>query len=243
MVAEQRRRLGNVDAVVQREVCARLLPRTVRRLVVAHQRERPIGIASIEPAQTVVGDQVGHVAAALDDRVAASVVPRLQHHRVVVMPLTQKDTPPIEPGGVVLGSVPEVPFAEQRGLVASGLQPLRIRAERVVHRCHKCGDTVDVVEGAGEYGRPTRSADRVGTETRVEPHSLGRHPIEVGRVVDGRAVGGLAVGRDRMGGVIVAHDEQQIGLHRGCDDRQLGEVKFDARSISRRVPNPVAPFA
>ena len=64
VVVPQGRRFGDVDAVVQGEVATRRLPRSVRRLVVAEKRERAIGVTSIEPTETVVGDQVGDVPAA-----------------------------------------------------------------------------------------------------------------------------------------------------------------------------------
>ena len=89
VIIHERARFRNVDVVVQREVFTARFPRAVRRLVVAHQRKRPIRVSHLEPAQAVGGDQVGDVAASFDHLVSAIVVPRLQHHRVVIVALSR----------------------------------------------------------------------------------------------------------------------------------------------------------
>ena len=71
------------------------------------QRERP-AVDAVEEVEAVVGDEIGDVPAALDDRVR----PWLQHHRVVVVPLAGENPPFVEARRVVGGTVAEVPFAE-----------------------------------------------------------------------------------------------------------------------------------
>jgi hypothetical protein len=62
----------------------------------AEQGERPVGVALVHPVETVVGDQVGDVAAALDDRVTAPVVTGLLHHGVVVVTPSRQHPPAVE---------------------------------------------------------------------------------------------------------------------------------------------------
>ena len=71
---------------------------------------------------------------------------------------------------------------------------------------HQRGHTVDMVVGLGEDRRPARGTDRIRAEARIEAHAAVGEPIEVWRRVDLRAVG-----RDRMSGMVIAHDEDDVG--------------------------------
>ncbi len=64
-VLEHGLRLRDVDPVEQRGVARRRLPTTMRRLVMTQQQERTIRIATIDPVDAVIGDEVRDVTAAL----------------------------------------------------------------------------------------------------------------------------------------------------------------------------------
>ena len=64
----------------------------------------------------------------------------------------------------------------------------------------------------GEDGRPTRGADRIRTEEIVESDTLRGEPVDVGRRIERRESGAEAA--DRVGRVIVRHDEQDVGAIR-----------------------------
>ena len=156
---------GDVDVVVHREVLGARFPRSVRRLVMTEQGERLVADA-VEEVETIVGDEIGDVSAAFDDGVRSG----LQHDGVVVVALAGEHSPIVETGRVVRRTMAEVPLAEQRRLVAGGLQRLRKRPQRVVQQGVERGHAVHVVVRAGEDGGTARRADRVGAEHGVEAH-------------------------------------------------------------------------
>ena len=59
---------------------------------------------------------------------------------------------------------------------------------------------------AGENDSAARCADRVGDEAPVEAHAFVGEAVEVGRLVDGRAVGAQGAG-----GVVVGEDKDDVG--------------------------------
>ena len=193
-------RIGDFLVHVALRVPGMRLPRPVRGLVVAHQQERARPVALPEPAQRVVGHDVGGVAG--DHRGLA----HLHHLGVVVASLAGEHGPVVEAGRPVRRSLPQVPLADVRGLVAGGLQQLRKGLQAVVHHGGQRGDAVQVVVGAGQDRGPARRADRVGAEAVVEPHAAGGDAVEVGRAVDAAAVAAHGMRR-----VVVAHDEQNVG--------------------------------
>ena len=176
------------------------VPRPVRRLVVAHQQERPRPVALLQPAQRVVGHDVGGVAR---DHLALG---HLHHLGVVVAPLAGKHGPVVESGWPVRRALPEVPLADVRGLVAGGLQQLGEGLQAVVHHRGQRGHAVHVVVGAGQDRGPARGADRVGAEAVVEAHATGGDAVELGCAIDAAAVAAHRVRR-----MVVAHDEQNVG--------------------------------
>ncbi len=100
-----------------------------------------------------------------------------------------------------------MPLADHRRLIPRLLEQLR---ERLLASVEALRDEVRPVQVAvlpRQDRRPARRADRVGHERVAEQHPLARDPINVRRLVDLRPVRA-----DRMGSVVVGHDEQDVGL-------------------------------
>ena len=134
----------------------------------------------------------------------------------MVHALAGQDLPSVEAGGIAA----KVPFADHAGVVAGGLKQLRHRSLRAVEAVED-GDSVPVGVCAGQHGGPARRADGVRDEGVPEEHSLPGEAVEVRGLVDARAVGG-----DRVSGVVVRHDEDDVGAEggrgRGADGEKGG---------------------
>ena len=124
----------------------------------------------------------------------------------MVEPLPRQHAPVVEARRLVGRPLAEVPLAEDRRLVARLPQQLRVGGQAVVHVRRQGGDAVDVVVGAGEDGGPAGGADAVGAEAVVEAHALVGDAVEVGGAVDAAPVAAHGVG-----GVVVGHDEEDVG--------------------------------
>ncbi len=197
VVVEERRRLGDILAVIEREVIRTGHPAAVWCLVLIHQHEGTILVAAIlQPAEHLIGDHIGHVA------VLRYATLRGDELRIVVVALTGKDLPVIKSHRC--GH--QMPLPDDRRLVPGTLQQLwegdlrRIEARSVVN------ETVQVTVFPRLDDGPARPADRVGNEGVVERHPLTREPIQVRRLVDLRTVRA-----DRVRSVIVAEHEDDIG--------------------------------
>ena len=181
------------------QVAQRGRPLAVRRLVLRHQEERLVLVAGLEPVDREVGDHVGDVTLVLH------ALAHLDHRRVVVAPLAGQDVPVIEAGGI--GH--QVPLAEDRGLVAGGLEQFGKRDLRAVEAAvGVVEEAVGVAVLAGEDGGPRRPADGVGHEAPVEAHALLRDAIDVGRLDQ---LPRIAIGADGLVGVVVGEDEDDVG--------------------------------
>ena len=195
-VVEERRRLGQVDVVEVVEVLRPRLPVAVRRLVLEHQHEGPVGVALFpQPLQGQIGEDVGGVADHLLGPLFA-----LQRW-VVVGALTLQHSPEVESGRIAL----EVPLADHRRLVARFAEQLgegdllAVELDRIVDHA------ILMAMLAGENRRPTRRADRVTDEAVLEEHPFVRESIDVRRLVEHRAVGA-----DRVRRVVVGEDEEDV---------------------------------
>ena len=142
-----------------------------------------------------VGDDVGHIA--LDHAPALG----LDELRIEIDPLPRQNGPLVEPGGVAA----QVPLADHARVIARRLEVLRHRGLRAVEAVEG-RHAVEVAVLAGEDRRPAGAADRVDAEAVVEPHARLGQAIEVGRLVHP-----AAIGADGVRGVVVAHDEQDVG--------------------------------
>lgn len=60
--------------------------------------------------------------------------------------------------------------------------------------------------GSGQNGRARRCADTVGDVAVIEQHAFVRDPIQIRGIVDAGTIA-----RDRLAGVVVCHDEYDVG--------------------------------
>lgn len=104
-----------------------------------------------------------------------------------------------------------MPLSDKRSFVARSTEYVRdvwrsrVRAgERIVQRSHG----VDVRVLSGQDDRSAGRADGIRDEALVEPHALTADPVDI------RCWSDLcqppAVGADRVAGMIVRHDEQDV---------------------------------
>ena len=182
------------------------------RFVVAHQEERFVLGPVLEKLDGQISNDVGDVP--VDDAPAG----RFEKGRIDVRALSRQDRPVIEPGRVAA----EVPFADHAGIVAGCLQILGDRWLRAVELV-KHGRAVLVAVLAGQDRGAARRADRVNAEDPVKPHPVACQPVEVGRLVDLTAVRANGVR-----GVVVGHNEENIGAlgggaHTGDADPREGD--------------------
>ena len=201
VVVVERRWLGDVDIFVELRVLVVRFPVPVWCLVVVHEKERPLSVPPLQPVQTQVGYQICGVSRILDLLTVAD------HLRIEVGPLPLQDVPVVETGRPVVGPLAQMPLADNRRLVAVALEDLGDVLQTVVEVGANGGDTVDVVVGAGQDAGPARLAQGVGAEAVVESHPLSSDAVEVGGLVDAAAITAHGVG-----GVIVGHDEEDVGL-------------------------------
>ena len=132
----------------------------------------------------------------------------------MVEALTGQDVPVVETGGVTSSTMSQVPLAKGGCLIAAALQQLGggqlATIERGMRRQRR--HTVDMVVGTSQDRGSTRCADGVCTEAVVETHPVLRYSVKIGRLIDAAAVAAHG-----MRGVVVGHDEQDVGpaiLHR-----------------------------
>jgi len=178
----------------------RRFPRAVRCLVMTKDRERTVGVAVIDPVDGVVGDQVGDVSAPLNHDAVG-----FEHDGIVIVTLAGQHPPVVKSGGVCASAVSQMPLANHGGLPAVVLELLGKRPQAVVEGSGERGHTVDVVVRARQDGGATWGTDRVGAERRIQTDALGSNAVQVGCLVDA-----AAIRRDRVSGVIVAHDEDNV---------------------------------
>ena len=130
---------------------------------------------------------------------------------IVVIALTRQHAPVIEARRIVMAAVAEMPFADDRRLVAGRLQQLRERDLPSVEVVAERLNAVDMIVRPGQDRRAARRADRIRAKAIVEAHAFVREPVQMRRLVDA-----AAVGADRMRRVVVGHDEQDVRSLMGC---------------------------
>ena len=101
----------------------------------------------------------------------------------------------------------EVPFSEDRSLVADFLQEFGEGHLIGIETVSIALESVLVTVLTRKDTSPAWSADRIGAEVRFEESSFRGNPVDVRSVVDFRTVS-----RDGLGGVIVREDEDDIGF-------------------------------
>src|SRR6185369_6840275 len=125
---------------------------------------------------------------------------------IVVNALPRQDGPVIKTLRVAL----QMPFADHAGVITGALQfpgdiPLTA-VELIEDR-----DAIAVGVFSGENARAAWGADGVDGKTAVEAHAVPGQSVEVRRLVDF-----AAVGADGVRGVVVGHDEDNVGPRRSC---------------------------
>ena len=178
------------------------LPVAVGGLVVVHQAERLVRIAFFNPLQGVVGDNVRHVPLVL------LPLAHLDHHRVVILSLPRQHVPVVESRRIAS----QVPFADQRGLIAGLLQQLGEGLLTAVEGLPAVVDlTVDMAVLTRQNHRPAGGADGIRTKAVVETHAFVGDPVEIRRLINLAAVAAHGVR-----GVIVRHNIDDIRLFVSC---------------------------
>ena len=151
----------------------------------------------IEKSTCEVADEVGAVAL-----VGLLLSVHLDEDGVVVQALAREDLPIIE----AAGGVDEVPFADDGRLVAGGLQILGDVGDGGVELVGEGLNAGQVGVEPGHDDAAAGGADGVGDEAVGKAHAAGGEAIDVGGLIDL-----AAVGADGVGGVVVRHDEEDVG--------------------------------
>ncbi len=188
----------------------------MRRLVVVHQKERLVIFANfVEPVQRDVGDCIGAVHAFFLDRILWPGLVALDSELgIKVLALAGQHAVVVERGWLGF----QMPFADHGSLV-TGL--LHLFGEMLIlgfNSATQIKNTVGVVVLSGHDASTTGGADRVGAERVLEQHAFLGQTIEVRRWVQiGKPT---SIRTNRLAGVIIRHDEQDIGSiigdHPGC---------------------------
>ncbi len=188
------------------------LPVPVGRLVVEHEQERPRRVPpGLEEIDGHVREDVGDVAGMALRAVFADQV------GIVVIALPGEDRPVVEARRVAL----EVPLADKGRLVARRPQELGKGRLASVEGDGVVADPVEVTVFPGQDDRPARGADAVRAEAVLEADALAGDPVDPRRPVES-----APVAADGLGGVVVGHDEQDVGpprrpdIDRTADERQ-----------------------
>ena len=206
---EQVFRFGEPHAVVKVREPLREIARFVRSLEVAEHRKGLRPVPLFDPADRLVGHQIGRESlfhrAAYALVVVHPVFGRLEY-RVAVGALIVENAVIVESRWFLF----QMPFADQRRPVAGLLQPLGdvvlFGTQCVVERV----DAVQVAVLPGEDRGPARHRDRVGAERVVQHAPFGGKAGDV--VVGGVRRQNAAVNAPALRGVVVRENEENIGM-------------------------------
>ena len=161
-----------------------------------HQGKWLAFISVIQPIQGDVGGDVRHIA------VVALFCAHFNKIGVVIRPLSGQDIPVIETGGDAF----QVPFANHGRLVAGLLQQFGKGLLAPVKLIPIVAHTVQVAVFSGQNRGPAGCAKTISTKGVFKAHSFLCQSVDVGRFVNF-----ASVGTDSIGGVIIGHDENDIG--------------------------------
>src|SRR5262249_40864170 len=125
--------------------------------------------------QGQVSDDIGNIPLVLH------LFPVADHRRIVILTLAGKNFPVIEPGRVSH----QMPFADQRSLIARSLQQLWESSLRAIEAAiYVVEKAIDMIVGARQHRGAAWAADGIGHQTPVEAHSLLSQTVEIGRLDD-----------------------------------------------------------
>ena len=203
VVVKQGRRLGNHPVFEQGLVALVGFPRAVGSLLVQHKEERFVGRARFQEFDPEIAGDVGAVPFDVESTV------RGEEGGIPILTLAGEHDPAVKSGRVAA----EVPFADHAGVVAPGLQVfgdgVAGAVETVEHR-----DPIEMRILTRQQGGAAGRADGVGNERISEARTAAGEAIEVRGGVDLRTVG-----RDRILGVIVRENEEDIRAGGGGGER------------------------
>lgn len=170
--------------------------------------------AVVEEGQGIVGEDVGEVLGGF----LPSASP-VEDGPVVGAGPAFEGKPVVEAGSRTVAGA-EVPLADEAGPVAGLVEAVdhQRKALEVVNASEACfvalQEVVNPVSGgdpSGHEARPGWRADRGGAKRVLEAQASLCQGVQVGRV-DFRVAGGA----ERPGALIVAQDEQHVGVTHGC---------------------------
>ena len=145
--------------------------------------------------------------------------------RVVVYALTLINHPtvPVVSPDCVRAAAME--FTDKRCVVAA-LSQVAADGFDFRRKTHENRNSVFVAVLSSQNARARRGADRIRAHDVREDHSLARHRVDMRRPVDAAAVRG-----NRMGGVIVGHDKEDVHLLRSCRrDKSVAPLSLQSHS-------------
>ncbi len=186
-----------------------------------HHHER-LGLVApvLEKIESNIRNDVSHITGILFS------LSHLDQVRVVIVSLPGKNIPVVEPGRVTF----EMPLSDHDRLVAYLLEELGKCLLRSVELKRVVPHTVEMTVFSGQDDSPAGGADAVSAEAVLESYPFCGDAVDVGCLVDPASV--TAHG---MRGVIVRHDEQNVGIFRPgflsaqtAGNRQRGHSQTDS---------------
>ena len=147
--------IGNLVRVVV-VILGVVFPRAMRRFMMAHHKEGPLFVASFDPVDTLIGDDIRRIAL-FDNALAV-----FNHIGIKVLALSRQHRPVVKASGAVLWPLVQVPFPDDGRLVAGILKVFSHVRHAVVEAGRKRGDAVYVIVGPCQNGCATGRADAIG---------------------------------------------------------------------------------
>jgi hypothetical protein len=103
-----------------------------------------------------------------------------------------------------------MPFADEGRLIARRLKKLGEGLLRPVKNVGVVANPIEMAVPSSEDGGPARGAYPVGAKAVVKPHTFPGDPVDVRGLVEA-----ASITADGLRGVVVRHDEDDIGRGRG----------------------------
>ena len=104
----------------------------------------------------------------------------------------------------------KMPFADEGCLIARRLKKLGEGLLRPVKNVGVVANAMEMAVLSSEDGGPARGAYPVGAKAVVEPHASPSDPVDVRGLVEA-----APIAADGLRGVVVGHDEDNVGRGRG----------------------------
>ena len=218
-------RFGNLDVGEVVGVAMRMHPEIVRRFVVQHIEEGPVRIAHLlEPIERLLRDDVVCVPPLVGGFLSLHYNPgrirvaHLDELGVVIPALAGQHRPMIE--SLWIGF--QVILPDKTGLITVRLHVFG-QGRLALIEPRKLIDAVQVGILAGHDRRPARCADRIDHKGLRETHPFGGEPVQIrGRRHFCQTP---AIRADRVRGMVVRHDEENVGPGRRASARRQSSAR------------------